>query len=133
MREWDADAALIDRLRTDPPDAVAHRPARGEGENGSVQAVLELLGVPFVGTPARGLPRAWDKPTAKAELARAGLDTPDWVALPHTTFRELGAQAVLDAMVDRLGLPLMLKPRPGWLGARRAGRRRAVPTCPPRW
>ena len=69
--------------------------------------------MPFVGTPAPACRRAWDKPTAKAELARAGLDTPDWVALPHATFRELGARAVLDAMVERLGLPLMLKPDQG--------------------
>ena len=69
--------------------------------------------MPFVGTPAAACRRAWDKPTAKAELARAGLDTPDWVALPHATFRELGARAVLDAMVERLGLPLMLKPDQG--------------------
>jgi D-alanine-D-alanine ligase len=113
VREWDVDAALVERLRSDPPDAVAIALHGGEGENGSVQAVLELLGVPFVGTPAQACRRAWDKPTAKAELARAGLDTPDWVALPHTTFRALGAQAVLDAMVDRLGLPLMLKPDQG--------------------
>jgi D-alanine-D-alanine ligase len=113
VREWDMDAELVERLRTDPPDAVAIALHGGEGENGSVQAVLELLGVPFVGTSAQACRRAWDKPTAKAELARAGLGTPDWVALPHTTFRALGAQAVLDAMVDRLGLPLMLKPDQG--------------------
>jgi D-alanine-D-alanine ligase len=113
VREWDADGALIERLRTERPDAVVVALHGGEGENGSVQAVLELLGVPFVGTPAAACRRAWDKPTAKAELSRAGLDTPDWVALPHATFRELGARAVLDAMVERLGLPLMLKPDQG--------------------
>ncbi len=113
VREWDVDSALIDRLRCDPPDAVAIALHGGEGENGSVQAVLELLGVPFVGTSAPACRRAWDKPTAKAELARAGLSTPDWVALPHATFRALGAQGVLDAMVDRLGLPLVLKPDQG--------------------
>jgi len=113
VREWDADAALIERLRTERPDAVVIALHGGEGENGSVQAVLELLGVPFVGTPSSACRRAWDKPTAKVELARAGLDTPDWVALPHAIFRELGARAVLDAMVERLGLPLMLKPDQG--------------------
>jgi D-alanine-D-alanine ligase len=113
VREWDVDDSLVRQLRTDPPDAAVIALHGGEGENGSVQAVLELLGVPFVGTSARACRRAWDKPTAKTELAVAGLDTPDWVALPHTTFRALGAQTVLDAMVDRLGLPLMLKPDQG--------------------
>jgi D-alanine-D-alanine ligase len=63
---------------------------------------------------------AWDKPTAKATVRAAGLDTPDWIALPHSTFRELGAAVVLDRIVDRLGLPLMVKPAQGGsaLGAR---------------
>lgn len=131
VREWDVDTALVGRLRTDPPDAVVIALHGGEGENGSVQAVLELLDVPFVGTPAPACRRAWDKPTAKAELARAGLDTPDWVALPHTTFRALGAQAVLDAMVDRLGLPLMLKPDQGGsaLGTQVVTDRAALPAA----
>jgi D-alanine-D-alanine ligase len=111
--EWDADSSLLGRLRTERPDAAVIALHGGEGENGSVQSVLDLLDVPFVGTTASACRRAWDKPTAKAEFARAGLFTPEWVALPHTTFREFGAQAVLDAMVDRLGLPLMVKPDQG--------------------
>jgi D-alanine-D-alanine ligase len=112
--EWDVDANLVSRLRgAQRPDAVIVALHGGEGENGAVQNVLEMLRVPYVGTDPRACRRAWDKPTAKAELVRAGLATPDWVVLPHSTFRELGAQAVLDAMVERLGLPLMLKPDQG--------------------
>ncbi|MGI5126594.1 D-alanine--D-alanine ligase family protein [Pseudonocardia sp. CA-107938] len=111
--EWDVDASLVSRLQTEQPDAAIVALHGGEGENGSVQAVLDLLRVPFVGTPARACRQVWDKPTAKAELAAAGIDTPEWVALPHSTFRALGAPAVLDAMVARLGLPMMLKPDQG--------------------
>jgi len=58
-------------------------------------------------------------------------DTPDWVVLPHTTFRALGARAVLDAMVDRLGLPLMLKPDQGGsaLGTQVVGDRAELPAA----
>lgn len=131
VREWDVDAALLQRLRDDRPDAVVIALHGGEGENGSVQSVLELLGIPFVGTSARACRRAWDKPNAKAELAGAGLGTPDWVALPHTTFRALGAQGVLDAMVDRLGLPLMVKPDQGGsaLGAQVVAERAELPAA----
>lgn len=113
VEEWDADAALMARLQTERPDAVIIALHGDQGEGGSIQTVLELLDIPFVGSDSHACRRAWDKPTAKAELARAGLTTPDWVVLPHSTFRELGAQAVLTAMVDRLGLPMMLKPDQG--------------------
>lgn len=110
---WDLDATLISRLTGNRPDAVVVALHGGAGENGAVQSVLEMLQVPYVGAGPRACRRAWDKPTAKDELARAGLTTPDWVALPHATFRDLGAQAVLDALVARLGLPLILKPDQG--------------------
>jgi len=113
VEEWDADASFLTRLNDHRPDAVVVALHGGEGENGSVQAILEMFGVPYVGTDSRACRRAWDKPTAKAELARAGLTTPEWIVLPHATFRELGATPVLDAMVSTLGLPLMLKPDQG--------------------
>lgn len=113
VEEWDADSQLLHRLRENRPDGVVIALHGGEGEGGSIQAVLEMLDVPYVGSDSHACRRAWDKPTAKTELARAGLTTPDWVVLPHSTFRELGAQPVLEAMVDRLGLPMMLKPEQG--------------------
>jgi D-alanine-D-alanine ligase len=111
--EWDVDAKLVGRLTGSRPDAVVVALHGGAGENGAVQSVLEMLRVPHVGTGSRACRRAWDKPTAKDELARAGLTTPDWMALPHAIFRDLGAQGVLDALVARLGLPLILKPDQG--------------------
>ncbi|MBK1784574.1 D-alanine--D-alanine ligase family protein [Prauserella cavernicola] len=113
VEEWDTDSGLVSRLRDERPDAALLALHGGEGENGSVQTVLEMLGVPFVGTNSEGCRRAFDKPIAKALVAGAGFSTPEWVVLPHSTFRELGAQAVLDAMVQRLGLPLILKPDQG--------------------
>jgi D-alanine-D-alanine ligase len=113
VEEWDADSSLLTRLVKERPDAVVVALHGGAGEDGAVQSVLEMLDVPHVGSGSRACRRAWDKPSAKAELARAGHVTPDWVALPHATFRDLGAQAVLDALVHRLGLPLILKPDQG--------------------
>lgn len=113
VEEWDADGGLIARLVEHRPDAAVVALHGGPGEDGAVQSVLEMLRVPYVGTDPRACRRAWDKPTAKAEIARAGLATPQWLVLPHATFRDLGAQAVLDALVARLGLPLMLKPDQG--------------------
>lgn len=113
VEEWDADAALISRLTEHRPDAVLIAMHGGAGENGALQSVLEMLDMPFVGADATASRRAFDKPTAKAALARHGLATPAWVALPQSAFRDLGAPAVLDALVARLGLPMMLKPDQG--------------------
>ncbi|EIF01208.1 D-alanine--D-alanine ligase family protein [Saccharomonospora glauca] len=113
VQEWDTDAELLDRLRDDKPDAAIVALHGGAGENGSVQTILEMVGVPFVGTSSNGCRKAWNKPLAKALIRNAGFATPEWVSLPHSTFRELGAQPVLDAMVESLGLPLILKPDQG--------------------
>lgn len=112
----DADINLLPSLREDPPDAVVIALHGGIGEDGSLRGVLDLCGVPYVGCDARAARLAWDKPSAKAVLAEAGIPTPEWVALPHERFSELGAVAVLDRIVERLGLPLMVKPAQGGSG-----------------
>jgi D-alanine-D-alanine ligase len=112
----DADVSLLPTLREDPPDAVVIALHGATGEDGSLRGVLDLCGIPYVGCDARTARLAWDKPTAKSMLREAGIPTPDWVALPHDRFSELGAVAVLDRIVDRLGLPLMVKPAQGGSG-----------------
>jgi D-alanine-D-alanine ligase len=112
----DADSALLPTLQVDPPDAVVIALHGATGEDGSLRGVLDLCGVPYVGCDARASRLAWDKPSAKSMLREAGIPTPDWVALPHDRFSELGAVAVLDRIIDRLGLPLMVKPAQGGSG-----------------
>src|ERR1700754_148014 len=112
----DADVALLPALRSDPPDAVVIALHGATGEDGSLRGVLDLCDVPYVGCDALASRLAWDKPSAKSVLREAGIPTPDWVALPHDRFSELGAAAVLDRIVDRLGLPLMVKPAQGGSG-----------------
>lgn len=112
----DADATLLPYLEADPPDAVVIALHGATGEDGSLRGVLDLCGVPYVGGSARASRLAWDKPTAKSRLREVGITTPDWVALPHDRFSELGAVAVLDKITDRLGMPLMVKPAQGGSG-----------------
>ena len=83
------------------------------GEDGSLQALLELAGVPFVGTRSRAARVAWLKPVAKAVYNREGVPTPEFVTLPQSLFREVGAEQVLDAIEARFGLPLVVKPASG--------------------
>ncbi|MGY1916866.1 D-alanine--D-alanine ligase family protein [Blastococcus sp. SYSU DS0973] len=127
----DADAELLPGLAAVPADAVFIALHGATGEDGALRAVLDLAGVPYVGSPAAACRLAWDKPAAKSVVRTAGVTTPDWVALPHSTFRELGAGAVLDLMVARLGLPLMVKPASGGsaLGVQKVSRVEDLPAA----
>ena len=120
VRMLDPDGELLAGLSVDRPDAVFIALHGADGEDGALRSVLDLADVPYVGSDAAACRMAWDKPTAKAIVHAAGLTTPAWVALPHSTFRELGAAVVLDRIVERFGLPLMVKPAQGGsaLGAR---------------
>lgn len=112
----DADANLLGALHDNQPDAVYIALHGAVGEDGALRAVLDAAAVPYVGAGAAESRLAWDKPVAKTLLRRAGIDTPDWMALPHETFRELGAAAVLERVVKSVGLPLMVKPVNGGSG-----------------
>jgi D-alanine-D-alanine ligase len=109
----DVDADLLRLLRDDPPDCVLPLLHGETGEDGAVREVLELVGLPYVGSRPSACRAAFDKPVAKAVVARVGIRTPAGVTLPHETFRELGAAAVMDALVAKVGLPLIVKPARG--------------------
>jgi D-alanine-D-alanine ligase len=112
----DMDATLLPTLTADRPDAVIVALHGSTGEDGSLQGILDLCGVPYVGADARSARLAWDKPSAKAVLLAAGIRTPEWVVLPQERFTELGAHAVLERIEATLGLPLMVKPAQGGSG-----------------
>ena len=109
----DADAALIPALLADPPTAVFPAIHGSYGEDGAIREILALVGVPYVGSVASACRSAFDKPTAKALVAAAGITTPESVTLPREIFHDLGATAVIDRIIARLGLPLFVKPARG--------------------
>ncbi len=111
--EADVDSALLTKLRQQAPDCVVPVLHGAAGEDGALRDVLQSLRIPFVGSGAAACRLAFDKPIAKTLLADAGVNTPAAVALPHSSFRELGASEVLSAVLDTVGLPLIVKPTKG--------------------
>lgn len=109
----DVDTSLLDWLRAERPDCVVPLLHGGAGEGGALQEILGLAGVAFVGSRASAARVASDKPIAKQVVTRAGVSTPPSVTLPADTFREMGATAVLESVIRRLGLPLFVKPADG--------------------
>lgn len=109
----DAGGDLVKRLTRERPD-IAFVALHGfGGEDGTVQELLEILGIPFTGPGVAACARCIDKVLAKHELRGAGLPTPDWFAFNETAFRELGAADALSELEQRLGFPLVVKPSRG--------------------
>ncbi len=76
------------------------------GEDGTVQGLLELTGVPYCGPGVAGSATAMDKGLAKALLASAGLPQARYLYRPETCF-----DSGLTASVEReLGWPVFVKP-----------------------
>jgi D-alanine-D-alanine ligase len=101
---------LIQRVRGAAP-AVAFIAMHGrDGEDGTVQELLEILGVPYTGSGVLACARCADKVLAKHLMLEAGLPTPDFFAFSETAFRELGAAEALGAMEERLDFPIVVKP-----------------------
>jgi D-alanine-D-alanine ligase len=101
---------LVDRLERERPD-VAFVALHGRGgEDGTVQELLELLGVPYTASGPSACIRCMDKVLAKHALIDAGIPTPDFHAFSQAAFGELGAAKALPAIEERLEFPIVIKP-----------------------
>ncbi len=74
----------------------------GMGEDGTLQALLDLGGVVYAGSGMLGSGLAMDKDVTKRMLRDAGIPTPDWLLNPTA-----------EEAVERLGLPIIAKPVAG--------------------
>ncbi|GAA1211381.1 D-alanine--D-alanine ligase [Rhodoglobus aureus] len=109
----DPDASLLPYLRESKPDVVWPALHGASGEDGALRGLLDLIGIPYVGSRADAARLAWDKPTAKALVSRVGVRTPLSIALSRDSFRELGAHSILDELADELSGDLVVKPAQG--------------------
>jgi D-alanine-D-alanine ligase len=106
----DVGSDLVDRLIALRPD-VAFVALHGRGgEDGTVQELLELIGVPYTASRPSACSRCMDKVVAKHELRAAGLPTPDFYAFSQAAFEDLGAARALPALEERLDFPIVVKP-----------------------
>ncbi len=110
---YDTDANLIPMLRQVQPDIIFPVVHGGAGEDGTLQQLLELSNIPFIGSSSDGARVAFDKTVAKSIMKTQGIQTPRSVTLPRSSFRDLGASLLTSEIISRLGLPLCVKPRLG--------------------
>jgi D-alanine-D-alanine ligase len=72
----------------------------GHGEDGTLQALLDLTGVPYTGSGHLASALAMDKDLSKRLFREAGVRTPEWLMAPASD----------DDIVSALGLPVIVKP-----------------------
>ena len=104
------DGELIGHLIATRPNVVWSTLHGAVGEDGSLQDLLALAGIPFVGSTSEGARLAWNKPVAKAIAEQHGVASPKAVSLPSSTFKELNAESVLAVVATEFGYPLIVKP-----------------------
>lgn len=110
VKVCDTNPDLLQHLISDRPDVVVPMLHGAVGEDGTMREVLKSLELPYVGSTPSACRLSFDKSLAKAILETAGVKVPFGIALPHTAYREFGADAVMSAVVQRVGLPAVVKP-----------------------
>lgn len=107
----DVTADLVERLRSEKPDAVYIALHGKFGEDGTVQELLEFLEIPYTGPGVLANALAWDKATSKRLFVREGIPTPQWITLTADAFKQMGAATALDRVTKAVGdFPLTVKP-----------------------
>jgi D-alanine-D-alanine ligase len=106
----DVGADLVERLTAAQPDLAFVALHGRDGEDGTVQELLEVMGIPHTGSGVSACIRAADKVLTKHAMRDAGIPTPDFYAFSETAFRELGAAHALPAIEERLQFPIVVKP-----------------------
>lgn len=113
VEAMDLGTDLVSRLETFSPDVAFIALHGSEGEDGTIQALLELLGIPHTGSGVAACQRCMDKSLAKFIFREHGIATPDWVTYSEAMIREFGAASTFSRAVQSVGLPLVAKPASG--------------------
>ncbi len=109
----DVDATMVTRLGAGEHDVAFLCLHGSAGEDGTVQSLMELIGLPYTGPDVLASSLAWNKPIAQGLFRRAGLAVPDHVVLSQQAFRDMGAAAAIGHVAEELGTPVVVKPATG--------------------
>lgn len=106
----DVDSELVANLREAQPDVALIALHGPDGEDGTMQTLLEALGVPYTGSGPAACMCCTNKVLAKHLMRDAGVPTPEFRSFRESSIKELGAAAVLPDVGGALAFPLVVKP-----------------------
>jgi D-alanine-D-alanine ligase len=107
ITEVDLDTNTWDTLRDGGFECVFNALHGRLGEDGTVQGMLELLGLAYTGSGVLASALCMDKSRAGKILAAIGLHVPEFEELE---IKEGVEAALVERVVSRFGLPLVVKP-----------------------
>jgi D-alanine-D-alanine ligase len=107
ITEVDLDARTWDLLRDGDFECVFNALHGRLGEDGTVQGMLELLGLPYTGSGVLASALCMDKSRAGRMLSAIGLHVPEFDELE---IKQGVEPSVVEGMVSRFGLPVVIKP-----------------------
>jgi D-alanine-D-alanine ligase len=108
--ELDVDESFVPTLKQERPDLVYIALHGKFGEDGTVQELLEILDIPYTGPGVFASTMGFNKALSKEIFLHEGIDTPPFFVLSEATFQEMGAVQALEAVAEKLGFPLVVKP-----------------------
>ena len=82
----------------------------GHGEDGTIQALLDMAGHRYTGSGHLASALAMDKDLSKHLFRAAGVRTADWIMAPRPESGPEEGRRVRERALDELGLPLIVKP-----------------------
>ena len=107
VTQVDLDLSTWDTIRDGGFECVFNALHGRLGEDGTVQGMLELLGLPYTGSGVLASALCMDKARAGKVMAGVGLHVPEFEELE---IKEGVAADVIERLVSRFGLPLVVKP-----------------------
>jgi D-alanine-D-alanine ligase len=101
---------LVTQLLEAQPDAAFVALHGSDGEDGTVQGLLEAIGIPYTGSGPAACMRCTDKALAKYLMREAQIPTPEFAAFKESAIKDLGVAAALPSLEQSIGFPLVAKP-----------------------
>jgi D-alanine-D-alanine ligase len=80
----------------------------GSGENGTIQALLDLMEIPYTGSGVLGSAVSMDKLAAKRIVSAAGIPTPEYFVRDSSSISD--EKKITKEVSERLGFPVVVKP-----------------------
>jgi D-alanine-D-alanine ligase len=109
----DTGADLVPQLKSSRADAAFIALHGRDGEDGTIQGVLEAIDVPYTGSGPAACMCCTDKALAKHLMRAAGIPTPEFRFLRETAIKDLGGGAALADVERQIGFPMVVKPAVG--------------------